>query len=267
MRYIEDFVEARQKAWCIHCGAAISNVSTSRDHVPTKSLLSEALRELGSSYDKDVFTQKGWEYERIEKYPDGYLPQVLICQECNADFSEDENYLLCVLHAVMAGSLYPDKSRFPEASKVLRSNRHVVRALKAEPNGQLRLFENLQPFVVSVDDDRVKNVILKNARGLAYHEIGEPLMSSPKQISFFPLHRLTTQQRNDFEAIGTGVDVWPEVGSRIMLAVAENHSFAGGWIEVEEARYRYAINWTRGVTVRTVIWEYLATETHWAELR
>ena len=37
----------------------------------------------------------------------------------------------------------------------------------------------------------------------------------------------------------------------------------GGWIIVEPGRYRYAIDWSDAITVKSVIWEYLATETRW----
>ena len=52
----------------------------------------------------------------------------------------------------------------------------------------------------------------------------------------------------------------------------QSHDFAGnkwrglvgGWVEVEKGKYRYAVDWSRGIRVCTVIWEYLATETYWA---
>lgn len=251
MRYVEDFSDERQKAWCIHCGSTIANVPANRDHVPTKSLLSKALRQRGADYDRGADD------------PDGYLPQVFTCKECNSGFSEDENYLLCVLHAVISGSFYPNSDEHPEAATVLRSNRHVVRSLKTRPDGQLLLFENLPPFTVYPDMERVKRVVVKNARGHAYHEIGEPLMRAPTHVMISPLTLMDAVQREEFESIGGGIDLWPEVGSRMMLRLVEGQGLAGGWVEVERGRYRYAVDWTNGVTVRTIIWDYLATETSW----
>lgn len=66
-----------------------------------------------------------------------------------------------------------------------------------------------------------------------------------------------------YEEIRDGLEVWPEVGSRMMLRVTEGVGLAGGWIVVEEGRYRYAVDWSGDVTVRTVIWDYLATEAVW----
>ena len=49
----------------------------------------------------------------------------------------------------------------------------------------------------------------------------------------------------------------------MLLRVVNGEGMSGGWIEVEPKRYRYAIDWSSGVTVRTVIWDYLATEVRW----
>jgi len=253
MRYIDDFTDERLKAWCIHCGAAIADIESNRDHVPTKSLLTKKLRERGVKFDRGADDEFG------------YLPQVVVCRRCNSGFSPDENYLLCVLHAVMAGSLYPDPAKHPEAARVLRSNRHVVRSLKKRPDGQLPLFDDPQPFTLYPDTERVRRVILKNARGHAYHEIGEPLLDAPVHVAFVSLEQLSAEQRGAFEstATGAGLAAWPEVGSRMMVHLIDGEALVGGWIVVEPSRYRYSVDWSDGVTVRTVIWEYLATETRW----
>ena len=106
-------------------------------------------------------------------------------------------------------------------------------------------------------------MVLKNAQGHAYHELGEPKLDPPAQVSFLPVSQMSQEQRDSFEEIGGGSDVWPEVGSRMLLRVIDGSSMAGGWVVVEEGRYRYALDWSDGLTVRTVIWEYLATETIW----
>ncbi|MBP3126070.1 hypothetical protein [Thalassospira sp. ER-Se-21-Dark] len=252
MREIEEFVDERHKQCCIHCGSNIERVTANRDHVPTKSLLSREIRNVGA------------EYDRTKRYEEGYLPQVVVCKDCNTSFSKDETYLLCVLHAVMAGSLYPDPLKFAEAAKVLRSNRDIVRELKAQPDGQLPLFQDLSPFTIYPNLDRIRRVIVKNARGHAYHELGEPVFGEPDWVLVQPLTSLSAESRRAFEEapISAG-GVWPEVGSRMTLRVLAGYDLAGGWIEVEKERYRYAVNWEGEVVIRTVIWDYLATETIW----
>jgi hypothetical protein len=253
VREIEDFTDGRLKAWCIHCGAVIAEFESNRDHVPTKSLLTKALRERGADYDGGV----GDEMD--------YLPQVIVCRRCNSSFSPDESYFLCVLHAVMAGSLYPDPAKHPEAATILRSNRHIVRSLKCGPDGQLLLFENLLPFTLFPDTDKVRRVIVKNARGHAYHEISETFLEEPDHVAFVPLERLSPVQRDAFENVGNGAELaaWPEVGSRMTVQLLEEEAMVGGWITVEPGRYRYSVDWSDAVTVKTVIWDYLATETRW----
>ena len=84
MDYINEFVDERQKSWCIHCGYLIGDVETSDDHVPSKGLLRKP-------------------------YPEN-LPVVKTCKSCNSGFSGDEEYLFLFLHCVLAGSTDPESS-------------------------------------------------------------------------------------------------------------------------------------------------------------
>lgn len=253
VREIEDFSDSRLKGWCIHCGDTLDASDSNRDHVPTKALLTKAIRQRGAAYDGGADDEFG------------YLPQVTVCRSCNSSFSADENYLLCVLHAVIAGSLYPDPSEHPEAATILRSNRHVVRSLKKGPDGKPLVFDDQRTFTLFPDINRVKNVIVKNARGHAYHDIAEPLLEAPKTVDFAPLELMSQEQRAAFETTGTDGELalWPEVGSRMTVHLLDGEAMVGGWVTVEPGRYRYSIDWSDGVTVKTVIWEYLATVTHW----
>lgn len=78
MDYIDEFVDERQKSWCIQCGALIGDVDTNKDHVPSKVLLRRPFPE--------------------------NLPVVQICTGCNNGFSADEEYLPLFLNRVLAGS-------------------------------------------------------------------------------------------------------------------------------------------------------------------
>lgn len=253
VEYIEDLSDERLKAWCIQCGVPAHEVVLTRDHVPSKSLLSKEVVEAGG------------EFDRGHGGPADYLPQVAICKRCNSGFARDESYLKCVLHAVLAGSLRPHPNKYPEAAKYLRSNRHFVRELEADPRNQPGLFADTEPFALYPDMNRIERVVVKNARGHAYHEIGEPLMEHPAEVWIRPITLLSPAEQQEFEQAGSvGLDLWPEVGSRMLVRVVSGEGLAnGGWIEVEPAHYRYALDWGNGITVRTLIWGYLATMVRW----
>ena len=81
MEWIEEFVDERQKAWCIYCGALLAAAETNKDHVPSKALL-------------------------LKPHPEN-LPVVQVCTACNSDFSVDEEYLFLFLRCVLAGTTDP----------------------------------------------------------------------------------------------------------------------------------------------------------------
>ena len=252
--YVENFSDERHKEWCIHCGSRSAKVETNRDHVPTKSLLSKAARLRGAARD------------RGDGDPHNYLPQVVICKACNSGFANDEVYLLCLLHAVFAGTFYPDPGVHPAAANVLRSNRGVVRELMTLTEARADFGQKDNPFTVFADARKISRVVTKNARGHVYYEIGEPFFGDPSRVAFQALGSMDEDQLRAFEHAGDRPkSVFPEVGSRMMNRVIGADLAPGGWIDVEPGRYRYSIDWSQGVTVRTVIWDYMATETSWCD--
>ena len=72
MRQLSDFSDDRLKGACIHCGASLSDGRTSREHVPTRSLLDKP-------------------------YPMN-LPTFDVHPECNADFPWTKSTSLLFLH-------------------------------------------------------------------------------------------------------------------------------------------------------------------------
>jgi len=105
-------------------------------------------------------------------------------------------------------------------------------------------------------------VILKNARGHAFFEYGEPMLSSPQHAWCMPLESLTSEQRADFENVSSG-NAWPEVWSRMMTRVLTGQDLSGAWVVVQDGVYRYAVVQIGVLLVRTVVFEYLATEVSW----
>jgi hypothetical protein len=235
MDEIEEFVDERQKSWCIHCGERLAGLKTNRDHVPTKTLLRAP-------------------------YPPN-LPVVEVCSNCNESFSLDEQYLVGFLGAVLAGSTAPDAQFNPNAERILRKNeklRAMIERSKTEyetKGGETRRIWNVQL-------NRVERVIVKNARGHVFFEYGEPLLDQPAHVWSKPLVSLTPTERAEFENVGSG-DLFPEVGSRMLTRVLTGQDLEGSWVVVQEGVYRYGIAQEGGILVRSVLSEYLATEVYW----
>lgn len=116
----------------------------------------------------------------------------------------------------------------------------------------------------AVDHDRVRNVILKLARGHAVFELNEPQLEEPAVVAFVPLLTMSDDACRDFEAspAGDGLVGWPEVGSRAMVRLVESADY-DGWVTVQPGRYRYSACIGPGVVIRIVVGEYLACEVIW----
>ena len=117
----------------------------------------------------------------------------------------------------------------------------------------------------TIEPDRVANVVVKNARGHAFHELGEPLLFAPGYARISYLHLMSDGQRGLFEQRAAEYDLWPEVGSRMMQRLV-TEDLERGWVMVQRGVYRYMVVQRPGeVLVRSVIREYLATEVSWSD--
>ena len=129
MRQVACYGDERNKGFCVHCGGP----DETRDHAPSKILLDDPL-------------------------PDN-LPVAPACYRCNNGFSRDEEYLACLLECVMTGEAEPDKVERPKVAHILRENRNLAMRLRKSRrvvDGQI---------VWDIESDRVRNVLLKLARG------------------------------------------------------------------------------------------------------
>ena len=111
--------------------------------------------------------------------------------------------------------------------------------------------------------DRVNRVILKNARGHAFYEYGEPMLDTPTHVWAAPLEAMTPADRAEFE--DCQVDgLWPEVGSRMLTRIVTGQDLNHGWVELQKGIYRYGVAQQGLMLVKSVLYEYLATEVLWA---
>lgn len=130
-----------------------------------------------------------------------------------------------------------------------------------------------------VDSDRLRNVVLKLARGHAAFEQSLRFRYEPSHYAAIPLHLLTPAQRSAFEAPDIP-KLWGEVGSRSMQRAAviqlklraEDGTVStvgfslNDWVEVQPERYSYLTTATSdGVMVRMIVGGFLACEVSWAD--
>ena len=232
---IKDFSDERQKSWCIYCGAGIGTNKTNKDHIPTKSLLAEPLPK--------------------------NLPVVRVCSDCNAGFSKDEEYLTAFLSCVISGSTEPKAQRIPSAFGILKHSPKLRSQLEQSKTVSRDRFAE-EDITWRADKARIERVVCKNARGHAFFEMGEPMLGPPSNIGFAPLHLLSPSQRDSFFS-GYSIDVWPEVGSRLMTRLATGQDMVDGWVVVQEGVYRYVVEQLPAMRVKMILWEYLAVEVVW----
>lgn len=222
--------DSRNKGFCVHCGGP----DETDDHVPSKVLLDEP-------------------------YPEN-LMVCPSCFACNNVLSLDEVYLACLLECVLAGEADPSKLTRTKIAKVLAHNASLLdRLTKAKSEGD-------NGSIWRVDEDRVKAVVLKLARGHAAFEYNEPQLKEPDYINFTPLVAMSHGEREAFgDSAAEVVAGWPEVGSRAMqrLLIAGSDVFQEGWLVVQDGNYRFRVSQEAGLTVKIVLREYLACHIVW----
>ena len=238
MRYLDDYSDDRLKGACVHCGGAVEGTQANNDHVPSKCLLRRP-------------------------YPPN-LPVVTTCVGCNNSFSKDEEYVSVFLQCVLTGSTDPNDHRDSKVHKALRrSNKLKERIERSRSDIES---DDETRTIWKPEYERVSNVVLKNAQGHAFYELGERQETQAVHLWATPLCALTSTQRQRFEGTErSGLAGWPEVGSRAMQRVILGCDFREGWVIVQHDIYRYQVKHGDGVLVRSVLAEYLATEVYWSD--
>jgi hypothetical protein len=226
------FADHRSTGTCAYCGGK----PHTRDHVPSRVLLDDPLPP--------------------------NVPVVNACEQCNQGFSRDEEYLACFLECVLCGTTDP---------RLLRRAK-IQRIMTVKPEIAAMIAECRRPTDDSgitwiPDEKRVRNVVLKLARGHAAFELGLPQVEPPIRTSTVPLCTMSGVAREEFERAGSGeIRGWPELCSRTFLRAAGASPYedqSGPWVSVQEGRYRYSVEQHRGVRVRIVVDEYLASDVEW----
>lgn len=226
------FVDKRLLGKCVYCGGVPDTV----DHVPSKILLDDPLPQ--------------------------NLPVVESCARCNQSVSSDEEYLACFLESVLVGSSSPAAARRPKIKAALNHSPKLADRIQA--SGSVVDGGN---WIWNPDLKRIRNVVLKLARGHAAYELSLAQTDEPTELIFVPFSLMPMGWREEFESAGSGeLRGWPEIGSRAFLRAAGAPPFAdspGPWITVQPGQYRYFVDEDGGVRVQIVISEYLASVVIW----
>ncbi len=228
---------------CIHCGISLEKFKISKEHIPSKCLLMEP-------YPKELMTMNS-------------------CHKCNARSASDEQYLYALLSAVLAGSTSPEGQNTQKAVRTFKSSPRLRSMIEQSKTEIETLFGEIETSFFP-DRKRVDHVVVKNARCHALYELDQALSWDPDQVAAVPLQHLTPEQRVGFETAGKGeISGWAEIGTRMFVREVEaagglHSDFCGSWIVVQGGVYRYSVEvHGDGICVRSVIREYLATETYW----
>jgi hypothetical protein len=230
MNNLKCYGDSRNKGFCVHCGGPYET----DDHVPSKVLLDEP-------------------------YPEN-LMVCSSCLRCNNALSDDEVYLACMLECVLAGEVDPARFRRSKIKEVMEHNALLMERLRRARS------EAAGGPVWSIENERVKAVVLKLARCHAAYEYNEPQLEEPNYVGFSPLPAMGDTEREAFERSGEGGRAgWPEVGSRAMqrLLVVGSDVYSEGWLVVQEGNYRFRVSQADGLTVKIVLSEYLACQVVW----
>ncbi len=223
MKQIRSLGDERVAHFCTNC----ANHVETRDHVPPKVFLDEP-------------------------YPEN-LPVVPMCRSCNLNSSKDEEYLACLIECVIAG----------KCDGIKRSR--IQRILEGKPGLKVKLQKAMRVIdgntFFEVEQERMRNVVLKVANGLAMYELHSPQYDQASEVAILPLSILTEEQLDKFEMPPMPV-LWPEVGSRGMDRLARTFPYSE-WIIVQPNNFRYLAYMGPRMSIRMVIREYLACEIIW----
>lgn len=213
---------------CCYCG----NVADSREHLPSKTFLDKP-------YPEELFI----------------LPS---CTQCNRSFSNDEEYLACLIEWVYSkfnnGELRRDKIKNTFKQRPFWVEL-FSRGTKVDDNGNT---------IINFDAEKIKKILIKLARGHVVYMLSELMYDEPDHISFIFYPEMPDDKFDEFNSIHK-MNVLPEIGCRAFRQVVTDDFgiLYSIWDIIQEGRYRYIVFVDSMITVRIVIGEYLFAEIIW----
>ena len=241
MDQLRDYSDDRLVNGCIYCGG----LEETREHVPSKVLLESP-------------------------FPTN-LPVMKSCFNCNNGFSQDEEYVACLIECMIVGSTRPDEILNPRISRKLHNNH----SLRTRIQNSIRANDGTISFLV--EEDRFVNVIRKLAVGHAAYELSRVLRDVPTLLSWRIMSDMTEEEKDSYD-IAHVTNLLGEVGSINTQRLLVTHIKLQGsdgelktldllindWVVVQENKYRYhAVDKDEGVVVKIIFSEFLACEVFW----
>lgn len=227
MEQLRNLGDERQLEFCVHCGGA----TETRDHVPSR-----------------IFLDK--------PYPEN-LPVVPACEPCNKGFSNDEEYLACLIECARFGSDHPEIIQRDKIKYILRHKPALASRLAQSK------IQATHGTTFNLELKRVRRVMLKLARGHVVFDLNEQHHEEPSIVRIEPLRYMPDDDLRRFESPQRFTGTWPEVGSRAMQRLILDGSTGWNWTVVQPQRYRYLVTVDQKVIVRIVVGEYLGAEVIW----
>lgn len=166
----------------------------------------------------------------VHPYPDN-IETIRVCTECNRSFAQDEEYMAAFLGTLLWNGDEPKS----QLERILESNW----VLQDDLDDSLFIVTSdaKQRIALEPDEQRLRRVVSKNAVGHMFLALG--VAPRPSKISICVLENLPYAVREGLYGLSTG------------------------WITVQEGAYRYQLVDQGALVVRSVIHEFLATETIW----
>jgi len=119
---------------------------------------------------------------------------------------------------VLVGSTDPERHKDETVARAL-ARHEKLRARIERSKTDYRTIGGGTRCVWEPEAQRVNRVVVKNARGHALYEYGEPMLTEPERVWTSPLASMTVAEREEFESAAGQLASWPEVGSRMMTRI------------------------------------------------
>ena len=230
MIQIRNYADSRQTQLCAYC--ATFKTKLTKDHTPSK-----------------VFLDK--------PYPEN-LHIVSACLECNNNFSPDEEYLAYWIEIALFEETKVKTDRYKKAVRALERNVSLKKKILGES-----LFRT--NAILPLDKNRFNNVVFKLASGHSLFKQNIPQYKIPDSIKWFFLRNSNDLDRHFFEE-EPQMDIFPEIGSRIPLKIAESGFPVYSWGTVQPGIYRYLVaSLEDRIIIKIVFSEFIACEVIWVD--